>query len=220
MLGCDPLTDDLHIEVWRRDDKVRDLEPVSRADACAPGPNDKLAKGGKSDIGTTTVCDQMNVLDLGLLCEPLDDLLEVEDCELAGFAVVGVAEEAGIARRPSVDDRQSFAAEEMPQLRQRKGGVVEGVVLAMHVKKHVLAWRQRHVVTEQIDSAARRPQRQIHQFQQRRFAGPRRPRDIVKCTRLDMKTNVPEHFRPLFISQAYILKTDHKDRTFPAYASA
>ena len=82
----------MHIDIWRRDDKVRDLQLLARADTGASGRNDQLAEGGKRDIGTTAVGDQMNVLDLRLLCEPLDDLLEVEDRELAGFAVVGVAQ--------------------------------------------------------------------------------------------------------------------------------
>ena len=85
----------------------------------------------------------MNVLDLRSLGQPLDGLLKVEDRKLAGLAVIGVAKDARVARRPSVDNGQPLSPEEVPQLRQGETGVLEGVVVAVHVNVGVLAGCQR-----------------------------------------------------------------------------
>ena len=68
----------------------------------------------------------------------LQEVLEMEDGELARFAVVGVAAQPAESRRPAVGDGDAGASHEMPDLRRPEDGIVERVVVAVHEDVDVL----------------------------------------------------------------------------------
>ena len=64
-------------------------------------------------------------------------------------------------------------------------------------------------MVEHGDQAARRPQRQEQQPQQRRLAGARGPGEELERMRLDLEIEVAQDLRSQPVAQADILESDH-----------
>ncbi len=92
----------------------------------------------------------------GIDARNLEQLLEVEDRELARFPVVRVEEQAAATRGPGVGNRHAFPAEKMPRFGRRADGVLEAVADAVHEQEDLLPGRQRQPLQEHAPGSHQR----------------------------------------------------------------
>ena len=101
---------------------------------------------GDCHVGSATVRNHIDSLNLWKAGDEAKNLPHVVHGELAGLAVVGVAEYARIARRPGVDQRHADAAQEMPELRHCEDGVLKRIVITVDVERNLFPGRQGQVI--------------------------------------------------------------------------
>src|SRR5262249_24694752 len=81
---------------------------------------------------------EVNSFDAGACRDGANELAQVPDGELAGFAVIGIAAYAAQTCRPGIGDGDTDAAHEVPDLRGAKDRIVECVVETVHENVDVL----------------------------------------------------------------------------------
>ena len=121
--GGAALEGDVEVHVWGGEDDGAELEFFAGGFSGGGEFVVEFAECGGEDVGAAGVGDDVDLLDVGAGGDEAECLLEVEDGEFAGLAVVHVLFEAGAAGGPGVGDGDAFAAEEVPDLCDAGDGV-------------------------------------------------------------------------------------------------
>src|SRR5437667_305920 len=116
VLRGEALDEYIFIQVRRGQDEVFDLQRFDGRLSFRLKFDVQLAQGADGHVGAATVSDQVDALHLRTSGDGADEVLQVENGELARLAVVSIAAQIGEARGPSVGDGHADAAEEMPDL--------------------------------------------------------------------------------------------------------